>query len=267
MIENIRDLQSSVGELQNSLRKIKSKQIYQTKIKQQAKDIVDTYFRSVRGIIPKSENNALFVDELDGKMQNLLDATHKQTTVTIYKNITAGLKNGLLEAEKLTLLLSSASVEKAPADSLDKKIIDTLKKLIPSAALSYEQALSDLQMSQRLSWRGPATDFREALRECLDHLAPDKDIIAVPGFKFEQGTNGPTMKQKTIYILDKRNLSKATIRTSQDAVDTIEQTLGSFIRSVYTRASVSTHTPTNKQEVSRIHNLVKSVLCELLSIA
>ncbi len=267
MVENIRELQKSVEDLQNSLRKVKSKQVYQEKIKQQAKDIVDAYFRNVRGAVSKSTDAKSFVTDLDSKMQNLLDATHKQTTVTIYKNTTAKLKKGLLEAEKSALLSSGASVDKAQVDPIDKKIIDTLKKLIPSAALSYEQALSDLQITQRLSWRGPATDFREALRECLDHLAPDKDIEAVPGFKLEQGANGPTMKQKTIYILGKRDLSKATIRTTQDAMDTIEQTLGSFVRSVYTRASISTHTPTERREVSQVHNYVKSVLCELLSIA
>lgn len=220
MIENIRKLQKSVEELQSSLRKIKSKQVYQTKIKQQAKDIVDVYFRNVRGAIPKSINDKSFVNDLDSKMQNLLDVTHKQTTVTIYKNTAAKLKKNLLEAEKLVLLSNSTSVKKAQADTTDKKIIDTLKKLVPSAALSYEQALSDLQFPQRLSWRGPATDFREALRECLDHLAPDKDIMALPGFKLEQNTKGPTMKQKTMYILGKRNLSKTAIKTTQGAVDT-----------------------------------------------
>lgn len=266
MIKNIRELQKSIEELQAALRKIRSKQVYQPKIKGKAKDIVDIYFRNIRGAAAKCINDGSFISGLDSEMQNLLDATHKQTTVTSYKNTTAKLKKSLLGAEKLVLLSSSIPAEKDYIEPIDKKIIGTLKKLNPSAALSYEQAVNDLQAPQRLSWRGPATDFREALRECLDYLAPDKDVTEMPGFKLEQDAKGPTMKQKTTYILGKRNLPKATIKTNQGAVDTVEQTIGSFVRSVYKRANVSTHTPTDKQEVSRIHNLVKSIFCELLAI-
>jgi hypothetical protein len=59
-----------------------------------------------------------------------------------------------------------------------------------------------------MSWRGPATDFRESLRETLDHLAPDSAVKAEPGFKLEQNTSGPTMKQKVRFILKKRGVSK-----------------------------------------------------------
>ena len=57
-------------------------------------------------------------------------------------------------------------------------IIGTLTSLLPSSARSYEQAIRDLQSADRLSWRGPATDLRESLRETLDHLAPDADVAA-----------------------------------------------------------------------------------------
>jgi hypothetical protein len=59
---------------------------------------------------------------------------------------------------------------------LDRQIIETLEKLLPSAAASYKQGASDLKQAQRYSWRGPATDFRESLRETLDHLAPDLEV-------------------------------------------------------------------------------------------
>lgn len=51
--------------------------------------------------------------------------------------------------------------------------------------MAYQQALLDLATPDRLSWRGPATDLREALRETLDVLAPDDEAKAMPGFKLE----------------------------------------------------------------------------------
>ena len=124
-----------------------------------------------------------------------------------------------------------------------------------------------MQVPQRLSWRGPATDFREALRECLDHLAPNKEVESNPGFKLETNQEHATMKQKTQYIMKKRELSKAAIKTAKDSIAIIDELVGSFVRSVYTRASVSTHTPTEKREVIRIRDLVRLVLSELLSIS
>jgi len=268
MVENIRELQKLVNELLELLRKINSKQVYQKEIIQQTKAMVDNYFRNMRDSILANSIDKSTITILDDKMQELLAATHRKTSVNIYKKILSALKKHLIETEKIMLLSSSSiSDSKYHLNDKDKMIVNTLRKIIPSAALSYEQALIDMQMLERLSWRGPATDFREALRECLDHLAPDKEVMSSTGFKPETNMKNPTMKQKAVYIFNKRNLSKSKIKTSKDTIDIIEQMLASFVRSVYTRASVSTHTPTNKHEVNRIHDLVKVVLCELLSIS
>ena len=74
------------------------------------------------------------------------------------------------------------------------------------------------------------------------------------------------MKQKARYILRKRGLKSAAVETSAKAMDAIEITVGTFIRSVYDRSSLSTHTPTNRNEVLRVRDLVRVVLCELLEI-
>lgn len=139
-------------------------------------------------------------------------------------------------------------------------------KILPSAASSYRQAIVDLREEKRYSWRGPATDFREALRETLDYLAPDNLVIAMPGYKPEKDTNGPTMKQKVRFILTRRGVSKAQSATSENATESIENMVGAFVRSVYTRSSISTHTPTEKTEVVRVKNFVRATLCELLEI-
>jgi hypothetical protein len=151
-------------------------------------------------------------------------------------------------------------------DTVDQRIVSKLKQLVPSAGLSYEQATLDLQVSQRLSWRGPATDLRESLRETLDYLAPDDKVTTQQGFQFEPGTNGPTMKQKVRYVMKERGMSKAATQPSEDAAEAIDAAMGGFVRSVYTRSNVSTHTPTDKDEVLRVRDLVRVAMCELLKI-
>jgi hypothetical protein len=267
MIEHIRTLQEALNSLQIGLRKIRSKQIHHKKIIAASKKIVDIYFRELREFLLSACNNTSVITDLDANMQDLLEATHKKTSIGIYKSRVSKIKNLLLETEKLILLSASNSNNRHQLTPADRRVIETLKKILPSAALSYEQALIDMESSHRLSWRGPATDLREALRECLDHLAPDKEVEDAPGFKREPNANGPTMKQKTTYILRSRQLSKESIKSAQDSVALIDEMLGSFVRSIYTRASISTHTPTDKKEVGRICDLVRFVLCELLSIS
>jgi hypothetical protein len=149
---------------------------------------------------------------------------------------------------------------------VDRRIVEILQRLVPSASFSYEQAILDDAGPKRRSYRGPATDLREALRETLDHLAPDKDVTSQPGFKLERDMKYPTMKQKVRFVLRKRGLTRTLSETPENAVDSVEATIGSFVRSVYNRSSVSTHTPTDRNEVLRVRDWVRIVLCELLEI-
>lgn len=104
------------------------------------------------------------------------------------------------------------------------------------------------------------------MRETLDHLAPDTDVIAMSGYKQSPDTNGPTMKQKVRFVLKKRGLTQALSAPAETATEAVDSAIGTFVRSVYTRSSVSTHTPTDKGEVIRIRDFVRVVLCELLEV-
>lgn len=126
--------------------------------------------------------------------------------------------------------------------------------------------MRDLTGPDRLSWRGPATDLRESLREVLDHLAPDDEVTSRSGFKLEKDQTGPTMKQKVRFILSNRGVSKTASKAPESAAEAVDEIVGGFVRSVYTRSSVSTHTPTEREEVLRVHNYVRAALSELLEV-
>jgi hypothetical protein len=148
----------------------------------------------------------------------------------------------------------------------DRLIIDSLREICPTAAAAYSQAMADLATAERESWRGPATDLREALRETLDVLAPDDEVTKVPGFKLEKDTFRPTMKQKVRYILKNRGMASGAMTAPETAVQGIEDIVGGVTRSVYTRSNLSTHTATDKKEVLRVHAWVRLVFCDLLEI-
>ncbi len=178
----------------------------------------------------------------------------------------------LSKAKQLLVRLEGAAMTSAAAKSAgrrtetDRLIIETLREICPTAAGAYSQALADLSAERRESWRGPATDLREALREALDVLAPDPEVTKDPGFRLEKDAHRPTMKQKVRFILKKREIPHGAMAAPENAVQGVEDILGGITRSVYNRSSLSTHTPTDKNEVVRVHAWVRLVFCDLLEI-
>lgn len=262
MLDELRQLISLLDRLKGDIAKHKSRQVERASLRDSAKSFVDAYFRDLRPQVAVPDDET--VASLDRWMQDLLTLTHRRSATSSYKKTILGIRRLLEVLERSALVPVGQNV--SPVEPIDLKILSVLKPLLPSAAASYEQALTDLLSQQRLSWRGPATDLREALRETLDHLAPDADVVSSAGFKLESGATGPTMKQKVRFLLRKRILSHSAVQAPEVAADAIDTVVGTFVRSVYTRSSVSTHTPTNKNEVIRVRDLVRVVLCELLEI-
>lgn len=152
------------------------------------------------------------------------------------------------------------------ATPTERRIIDTLSKILPAAAASYEQCLTDLGDSSRRSYRGVAHEMREALRETLDYLAPDAEVLAEAGFTLEKGTTRPTQRQKALHILRKRRLSREAMRAPELAVSMVDELGAAITRSTYTRGSMSAHGASSPQEVRQLKMYVDAVLAELLEI-
>lgn len=267
-LKPIRDLQALVSQLDREVKKVRTTQVSKGSVRENAKAVVDTYFRVTRPDFRGLQADDELLLSADGAMHSLLEATHHHSATSTYKTAIKEIRNRMVELEKLALIHFQDEPAKSSLemDALDRAIVETLKKVLPAVARSYEQAIRDLSGGDRLSWRGPATDLREALRETLDHFAPDAEVTTQEGFKLEGGTSGPTMKQKVRYILRRRGMSKGAIGTPESAVEAVEEAMGTFVRSVYTRSNISTHTPTDKKEVLRVRDWVRVVLAELLEV-
>lgn len=265
MSQALRTYIQEVEKARKDLNKVNG-QLQSQKHRDDLRQLVERYFSVIRPSFVSNQEQSQAIKVIDDLMQELLILCHKRSMAKRYQEILTSVKKSLIELDNQNIATAGQTAGNNGMDLVDTQIVDTLQEIVPSAALSYKQATSDIQTKKRLSWRGPATDFREALRETLDHLAPDKDVKAMPGYKQDAGVDGPTMKQKVRYILRNRGASKAVSGTAEEATDAVEEAVGSFVRSVYTRSSVSTHTPTDKAEVLRVRDLVRVVLCELLKI-
>jgi hypothetical protein len=235
--------------------------------REQAKDVVQCYFRLVRQQLIDLGIDFGQIESLDAEMQGIIEIAAKVTRTAIYKKCIKTLEQ--LRARLEIAIEIAATTAAAPALSplgpTESSISKMLNKLIPTTGLSYQQVIQDLADSKRVSYRGTASELREVLRELLDHLAPDTEVI-LTGIKLEQGQTKPTMKQKTVFILKARGVNETQRKTASDAIEAVEGAVGSLARSVYNRGSLSTHIGTTRQEVLVFKGYAEAVLAELLEI-
>jgi len=265
------DLWRQIQHLKESLRKSRAVNVNRDALREEARAVPQYYFREVR---PKLETLGITDETLSGMdalMQDLLRLATGRNPKRQYDQILRHLwkLRAPLESERELLIgrtASQTSAKRAGYSSLEEAILRTLTKLIPSAAASYQQAIHDLAAENWVSWRGTAAELREALREVLDRLAPDKAVVSASGFKFEEGQTRPTMKQKVRFILEQRELPSGALKAPLEAIAVVQSSTASFVRSVYDRGSLAVHVAPTRKEVMQLKLYVDGVLGELLAI-
>ncbi len=256
--------------LVSSIRKNKAVNINSRAIREATISIGSFYFKNCRSDAYTNLGDEKALSELDEQWQQLIRLAHSNNSKKSYLSIL----NRLLKRTTDLAVASYASGSPSGLRSFtmsysqaEQLIVKTLDDLLPSAAQSYRQGVQDLNSGVvRFSYRGSASELRESLRETLDLLAPDEDIAKQSWFKLEPNCTGPTMKQKVRFILSSRGKSKVQRALAEKSVDLVENLCGDIARAVYTRASISTHVQTTKQEVQQMKRYLDAVLFDVLEI-
>lgn len=218
---------------------------------------------------------ALIVEEkdfvaIDESMQKLLRLASENCSWRTCKRVCVSMKQNF--RDNLLVPLSRAywshAPENAPAGK-DEEVARKLKSLDNELAESYEQVVEDLIEMNRRTYRGTAAELREVLRGVLDRLAPDDEVKNTDWFKQarQKGTRkdeNPTMSEKTKFILRKRGLGSAATEAGESYMSSIEERLGHVVRATYRRASNSTHSGAEREEVSQQIRYANALLAELL---
>lgn len=246
--------------LLKEINSIKSKQLGSASVKDEIKAFVKAYFEVLQSDF-KSLN--ILTEELDSSMQTLITLANAKALTSKYKALLKKIKNSLVVIESTG---SYTTRNKNTKTIYESAILVILNQIVPAVSNSYQQVINDLN-STRISYRGTVAEMREVLRETLDYLAPNNEVIKVKGFKLEKDTTGPTMKQKVRYVLGNRGKSATAIKSPEDAAHIVDEGVERLVRSTYNRSSLSTHTATSdKAEASQIKMYLDTVLCELLEI-
>jgi hypothetical protein len=267
----IGQLINDVEALGASLRRGRAVNVNDQSSKDRAIGLATRYFGEIRPrlVATGGETDALL--HHDEVWQQFVRLAHGNNARRTYLKMIGTLRKQLTDFNISALSKPvMPAAESGTGTSLSREetlILRTLESLVPSAAASYRQGLSDLASPERLSYRGTAAEFRESLRETLDQLAPDADVEAQPWYKPEDGQKKPTMKQKARYVLTSRERNKTQRESAEKMLGLIEELSGEVMRAVYNRASLATHIHQSKTEVQQIKRYVDTVLFDLLEIA
>ena len=267
----ISDLLVQVKVLDSSLQKNRAVNVNDKELKEKFILTASRYFSETRPHIVAMLGESEQILSHDQKWQELIRLAHGNNPKKSYFSKIKSIKKELTEFNVACLSFTaqkgidgSSLSDLTPPEEL---ILNTLEKVVPSAAASYRQGILDLRGTERLSYRGTAAEFREALRETLDHLAPDSDVKSQPGFKLEKDTTGPTMKQKVVFILRSRGKKKLQQDSIKKSMDVIESFTGALTRTIYDRASLATHLETSRTEVQQIKRYTDTIFFDLLEIS
>lgn len=266
----IGELISDVEALGASLRRGQAVNVNDQSSKDRAIGLAARYFNDIRPELVATSGETDTLLSHDELWQQLVRLAHGNNARRTYLKTIGTIRKQLSE---FSIAALAKPILQAPdsgvGTSLSREetlILRTLESLVPSAAASYRQGLTDLMGSERLSYRGTAAEFRESLRETLDHLAPDADVQAQTWYQPEEGQKKPTMKQKARYILISRDRNKTQRDSAEKMLALIEELSGEVMRAVYNRASLATHIHQSKGEVQQIKRYVDTVLFDLLEI-
>ncbi|MBZ0148378.1 MAG: hypothetical protein K8F62_12685 [Pseudorhodoplanes sp.] len=262
----IADLISNIDALNAFLRRGKAVNVNDQDTKNQVIALASRYFKEVRPQLV----HAIGEEDLlghDQRWQQLLRLAHGNNARRTYLGALVGLRRQLSEFNIAALATPLPDQESTTYSREEAAILKTLEVLAPAAAASYQQALADLTGPVRTSYRGTAAEFRESLREVLDHLAPDDEVQKQDWYKPAEKQTRPTMKQKVRYILTSRERNKTQRAAAEKMIGLIEGLSGDMARAVYDRASLATHVHQSKGEVQQIKRYVDVIFFDLLEIS
>jgi hypothetical protein len=152
---------------------------------------------------------------------------------------------------------------RAPLAGRDAHILERLRRHSAPLADSMEQALTDLNDPNRLSYVGPAGEVREVMRATVQMFAPDDEVRKQPWFVgIKQGNKvNPSQAERTRYAVQLRGGSKDLVK---DHDSTVDEMVGAIGREAYNTGSAALHAGTKQERVRKLTGWVFALLDEVL---
>jgi hypothetical protein len=180
-------------------------------LRDETRRLAQMYFRGPRHSLQQLQLSDL-AEPLSIEFEALIVLAEGRNAATSYKKHVKAIRRFIPKVTSQLEIQSVGPNSTVSSSEADQQILKVLNGLVPTAALSYQQALLDMVDPERVSFRGPAHELRESLREVLDHFAPAPDMEKT-GVKLEKDQKKYTMKQKVRFIFKARERSMTKVQS------------------------------------------------------
>ena len=144
-------LSENVARLSAAVDSVRTKTVQPGIVQPIAREIAKIYFESVRNELVAIQNRVALVEEIDFVFQTILQLATTAREKDAYHGQIGELRPYLLEA---TIdFMKARGSRRLVLSETERGILETLTKMLPVAAASYEQALIDISQGKRVSWR------------------------------------------------------------------------------------------------------------------
>ncbi|MEW5800276.1 MAG: hypothetical protein AB1728_14855 [Bacteroidota bacterium] len=258
---------TAVKNLQLRLRQTKGKTVSLEEVRTLSKSIANLWFHDIAPLAKLASNNEAALKSIDTLMEQLVSYTLRPTKKNIYLG-TVRDTISMYDKQIFVRLHKQVGTVLAGAASIgDNQIVNALSKISESLLAGYQQVHKDLADENRISWRGPADEIREILRELLESLSPDESVIKAKWYKQEPNTEGPTQAQRARYALEQRVAQSHRVSATQETINLVEQSVSRLVRKTFQRANNAAHTPQDRDEVKRILGYFDLLAKDLLGLS
>lgn len=265
--EQWRELRDALAAYSDHLNRNDAVNVNSQQLRAEARAVGQLYFRGIRHTLQVLSLNEL-AEQLSMHFEALIALSEGRNATSSYKKHVKTIRRLIPKVTSQIEIQGGGPQHSVSSSENDERILSTLIELVPSAALSYQQALRDVIDPGRISFRGPAHELRESLREVLDRFASSEEMEK-SGVKKEKNHKGDeiyTMKQKVRFIFKNRERNTTESAVPENAVSIVEEVIASMTRSTYDRGSLSAHQERGRKACEQLKRYVDVVLHDLLEI-
>jgi len=237
------------------------------------RSIVGAWFSEYRDAFIRIVGEDEQISVMDDAMQRLLRLASKESARrTVVRALGVAIRHF---TDKLLVPVSRAYWSQAPGRTpvgRDEDAANRLRQLAPDLADSYEQAVLDIEETDRISYRGPAAELREVLTGVLHMLAPNPRVEETDWYREARRTGvraepTPTRAERVKFILRSRAKGSAVTEVGESFMTSVEERLANVVNATYRRGSAATHGSTERDEMGQLLPYVNAILREILPAA
>ena len=243
------DYEQQLEALEKSLSRSKARHVNTAGEISRVRAVVTTWFETLRPLVALRGIRKENLEAIDAVLKECVELTVQRSFRRRYRTL---IRKASQVFKRQIVLALTTQTNPSLMDAAAQAVAQKLAQLSPALAASYRQIYLDLADTGRLSYRGTANELREILREVLERLAPEQEILAQSWYQPVEGRQEPTRQQRARYILERRGAGSKAGEVATQTLTTVDKGLAKLVSDMYSRAAAAAHTSQDIAEIRRI---------------